>query len=95
MKKSVTLMLGLLSSLLFAAALVAGEKYGDTFGTLDADRDGQLSAMEVSNDPELSAVWTEIDTDENGVIDRAEFSAFEASYEGSGHPGAKDSKMME
>jgi len=74
MKKSyLPMMLGLLGSLMLSTAAFAGAD----FGTLDANQDGSLSAEEAAADVELSQSWSEIDKDENGVIDQAEFSAFE------------------
>ncbi|MBI5463276.1 MAG: hypothetical protein HY941_13925 [Gammaproteobacteria bacterium] len=68
----------MLASLLFSAAAVgAGASSTDVFNRLDTNKDGQLNAVEASEDDGLSSKWTEVDQDQNGVIDRAEFSAFE------------------
>jgi hypothetical protein len=50
---------------------------GTTFEQLDANGDGQVSATEAGQDSQLTAVWGSVDSDQNGVINRAEFSAFE------------------
>jgi len=84
MKKSyLNIMLGLFGSLMLTTALIAGEAARADFGTLDANQDGSLSAEEAAADVELSTNWSDIDKDENGVIDQAEFSAFE-DMQGSG-----------
>jgi hypothetical protein len=78
MKKSyLPMMLGLFGSLVLSTAAFAGEGATMDFGTLDVNQDGALSAEEAVADPELSKNWSDIDKDENGVIDEAEFSAFE------------------
>jgi hypothetical protein len=77
MKKYLTLLLGLFGSLVLSTALIAGEGTGADFGTLDVNQDGSLSAEEAAVDANLSSNWSDIDKDENGMIDQAEFSAFE------------------
>ena len=49
-----------------------------SFQVLDQNKDGKLTAVEVKSNVELSRRWTEVDKDDNGAIDQAEFSAFEA-----------------
>jgi len=84
-KRYLATMLGLFSSLVLSTALFAGEATRADFGTLDTNQDGSLSAVEAASDPELSKNWSDIDKDENGVIDQAEFSAFEGMQDsGSG-----------
>jgi len=87
-KKAVTRTLGLCAALLFATAgPLATASYAGTpeqpktdaaFQALDQNKDGKLTAVEVKGDAELSRQWTAIDKDDNGAIDQAEFSAFEA-----------------
>lgn len=78
MKKTyLSTLLGLFGSLVLSTALFAGEGAGVDFGALDTNQDGSLSAEEAASDLELSKSWSVIDADENGVIDAAEFSAFE------------------
>lgn len=77
-KRYLSMLIGLFGSLALSTALFAGEGVGVDFGTLDANQDGTLSADEAASDLELSKNWSAIDTDENGVIDEAEFSAFES-----------------
>lgn len=61
------------------AALAANMDSDAGFQALDQNKDGQLSAGEASNDKTLSENWSKIDTDNSGTVDRAEFSAFEAT----------------
>jgi Ca2+-binding EF-hand superfamily protein len=87
-KESLTRMLGLSAVLLVVTASpLATASYADdaqqsepsaAFLALDQNKDGKLTAVEVRTEPELSQRWTQIDKDENGAIDEAEFSAFEA-----------------
>jgi hypothetical protein len=78
MKKNyLALMLSLIGSLMLSTALFAGEETKMDFGSLDTNQDGSLSAEEAAASPELSSNWIVIDKDENGVVDQAEFSAFE------------------
>ena len=76
-KRYLPMMLGLFGSLMLSSALFAGDMSRPDFTTLDTNQDGSLSAVEAASDPELSKNWSDIDKDENGVIDQAEFSAFE------------------
>jgi len=90
MKKSYLAMLpGLFGGLMLTTALYAGEVTRADFGTLDTNQDGSLSADEAASDPELSKNWSDIDKDENGVIDPAEFSAFEGMQD----TGSSDQPM--
>jgi Ca2+-binding EF-hand superfamily protein len=66
-------MIGLFSGLALSTSIYAG---GD-FATYDTNQDGSISAEEAAADPELSKNWSTIDADENGMVDAAEFSAFE------------------
>ncbi len=47
------------------------------FSQLDADGNGALTATEAQQSPELSSNWKEYDKNEDGQLNRAEFSAFE------------------
>jgi hypothetical protein len=76
-KRTLSQLLGLFATLSLSTALFAGEGTTPDFGTLDMNQDGSLSVEEAASDPELSRNWSDIDKDENGVIDQAEFSAFE------------------
>jgi Ca2+-binding EF-hand superfamily protein len=48
-----------------------------TFESLDADADGAISQDEAQGNPALSALWEEVDTNKDGQLDEAEFSAVE------------------
>jgi hypothetical protein len=90
MKKSyLPMMLGLFGSLVLSTAAFAGEGATMDFGTLDVNQDGSLSAEEAVADPELSKNWSDIDKDENGVIDQAEFSAFEGVQDSTEEPASQ------
>ncbi|MFT5722679.1 MAG: Ca2+-binding EF-hand superfamily protein [Motiliproteus sp.] len=71
---------GFSTLLLFSVGSMAEDKALSSFEALDQDQDGSLTAIEASQDRELSRQWTEIDQDESGSIDRVEFSAFETLY---------------
>ncbi|MES9944657.1 MAG: hypothetical protein B6D77_18970 [gamma proteobacterium symbiont of Ctena orbiculata] len=72
-KRTLVMMMGMVSGLALSTALVAG----GAFTTLDVNQDGSISAEEAAASPELSKNWSTIDADENGMVDAAEFSAFE------------------
>lgn len=83
MKKSYMLkLMGLAGSLMLTTALYAGEGIQADFSALDANQDGSISAEEAASDAQLSQNWSDIDADENGMIDPAEFSAFEVMRDG-------------
>ena len=71
-----------LASLLLASAAFAAEGTSERFQKLDLDGDGRISSTEASRDPELSAVWDQVEKKEDGYMDRSEFSAFETMEEG-------------
>lgn len=72
-KRTLATMIGMFSGLALSAAVFAGSD----FATYDTNQDGSISAEEAAADPELSKNWSSIDADENGMVDAAEFSAFE------------------
>ena len=59
----------------FAGGLIAAES--EYFSQLDANGDGMLSQDEASVDPVLKDSWANADINQDGQIERAEFSAFE------------------
>jgi Ca2+-binding EF-hand superfamily protein len=77
-KRTLATMIGMFSGLALSAAVYAG---GD-FAAYDTNQDGSISAEEAAMDAELSKNWSTIDADENGVVDAAEFSAFEGAAAG-------------
>ena len=66
---------GLFALMTGTGALAGGE--GKDFGSLDADGNGQLSQQEANARGDLSQAWSSVDGNGDGVVDRAEFSAFE------------------
>jgi hypothetical protein len=60
----------------FFTAVVAGE---EAFTKLDADADGAISAKEAIASESLYKGWETADANQDGQVDAAEFSAFEAS----------------
>jgi cellobiose-specific phosphotransferase system component IIB len=80
-KMSIAAAMGLTVSMLVSGMALAAGSEVPTFDELDKNLDGQLSVEEVSNAPQVSEQWTEIDADESGTVDRIEFSAFETHNE--------------
>jgi Ca2+-binding EF-hand superfamily protein len=72
-KRTLATMIGMASAMALSTSIYAG---GD-FATYDTNQDGSISAEEAAVDAELSKNWSTIDADENGMVDAAEFSAFE------------------
>jgi hypothetical protein len=69
---------GLATLLFFTAAGITGLASSATFEQLDANKDGKVSAVEAGKDIEVTEMWSTVDTDKDGAIDRTEFSAFES-----------------
>ena len=63
----------------FALALSLAFQYANatdmTFEAIDADADGQISAVEAALDPQVSENFSALDADENGAISMEEFAA--------------------
>ncbi len=68
-------LIALVISAFFGGAALAAEQ--PTFQTLDQDGNGTISAQEAESDPALADAWDKADSNQDGVVDRAEFSAFE------------------
>lgn len=65
---------------LFAGALFAGSVVAagtPSFGALDENGDGVISAQEAERSQGLIDVWPVVDANQDGVVDESEFSAFE------------------
>jgi sporulation protein YlmC with PRC-barrel domain len=62
-----------------AAGEGGGSRVG--FGSLDVNRDGYLSKDEAVDAPRLIDNWQSADANDDGRLDRAEFSAFEPKME--------------
>lgn len=54
-----------------------GEGGGLSFAALDRDGSGAVSKMEAYRSPALKDAWRRVDTDRNGVIDPAEYKAYQ------------------
>jgi hypothetical protein len=52
-----------------------------SFDELDLNRDGSINALEALRAYELTRAWGRADSNRDGLIERAEFSAFEQSLE--------------
>ena len=65
----------LLAGAFLTGAAVAGEKMG--YKSWDTDGDGVINAEEAQGSAELTESWKEVDTNNDGVVDESEFSAFE------------------
>lgn len=63
------------ASFTFAVSAVAAES--DQFTQLDTDGNGMISSEEAAADPTLVEEWTTIDLNNDGQLERAEFSALE------------------
>jgi len=74
MKHLITTVAFIATSALSLSAL-AGEM--DQFSKLDANGDGMVSSEEATADPVLSKDWAAADLNQDGQLERAEFSAFE------------------
>ena len=70
------LMLCALMAAGFSLLAVAGE---EEYKALDADQSGTISAEEAAGHSGLIESFTEVDTNQDGEIDQAEFAQFEAS----------------
>lgn len=64
-----------------AAVATAGENA--YFSKLDIDGDGVLSKAEAAADPVLMESWSTADANQDGQLEKAEFSAFEMKATGS------------
>ena len=68
-------LVALVVSAFFGGAAMAAD--APSFETLDQDGNGTISAEEAKAAPNLADAWNKADSNEDGVVDRAEFSAFE------------------
>ncbi len=64
------------SVLLAVAGLAAAQdRPPPSFESLDANKDGRISVSEARKDPRVAARFAAADTNQDGYLDRAEFSA--------------------
>ena len=74
-----------LSNLIFASTFVVSSAFAtnamageaDQFTKLDADGNGMISSEEAAADPQLIEDWVTADVNQDGQLERAEFSALE------------------
>jgi hypothetical protein len=64
------------------------------FGTLDVNRDGYLSKEEADRSESISGAWDRADRNDDGRIDRSEFSAFEVRTPSERHMKSMDKDMQ-
>lgn len=76
----------LVSVFLFAAsgAALAAATTAMPFKSVDADRDGYISAEEAKAIEGLAARFEQADTNRDGKLDRTEYEAITAAAEGAG-----------
>lgn len=72
MKVNVAVLALALSGVAFAA-----EDPEAIYNAADADQDGMLSESEAEGVPGLTEKWSEVDANQDGQVDKAEFSQFE------------------
>lgn len=65
-----------LTGAFFIGAAVAADE--QRFDRLDANKDGTITAPEAELSRGLMESWPLVDTNQDGVVDQSEFSAFEA-----------------
>ena len=51
------------------------------FNTIDTNLDGYISSQEAEANGKLNTQWKKLDMDNNGKLDKSEFSAFETLHE--------------
>lgn len=68
-------------SALFAGAVAMSSYAAESggFATMDTNADGMISADEAAANSALTESWGAIDVNQDGQLDAAEFSAFEAT----------------
>jgi len=74
-KLSLTIAFG--TAMAFMSASGSAADYVQTFEQLDVDGDGYISAQEAEARPDLAAAMQSSDTNQDGKLNSAEFSAFE------------------
>lgn len=76
MKRIICIITGLVLGFGVVTALSAGD--AKTFDEMDVNSDGYLSFGEALPEASITTNWPRVDTDENGLVDISEFSAFES-----------------
>lgn len=96
MSKQLWLALAMSASLASFAAYAEGDKSSGapsggasgsgamSFGSLDKDKDGNISKSEAKKDKSLSDQFKTVDTDSDGKLSETEFQTYSAGASGSG-----------
>jgi len=77
MRKKTSFIIAVASAIVLSTAPAAAEEYVQTFEQIDADGDGYISVEEAKVRTDLSENLQASDTNEDGKLNSAEFSAFE------------------
>ena len=77
MRKKASFIIAVASAIVLSTAPAAAEEYVQTFEEIDVDGDGYISAKEAEVRPDLSENLQASDTNKDGKLNSAEFSAFE------------------
>ena len=77
MRKKASFIIAVASAIVLSTAPAAAEEYVQTFEAIDVDGDGYISAKEAEVRPDLSENLQASDTNKDGKLNSAEFSAFE------------------
>ena len=64
----------MLSTLIFATGYAFAQE--DMLARLDTDIDGRISVEEAANDPDLSAVFAELDVNKDGYLTPSELAEY-------------------
>ena len=77
MRKKTSFIIAVASAIVLSTAPAAAEEYVQTFEQIDTDGDGYISVEEAKVRTDLSENLQASDTNEDGKLNSAEFSAFE------------------
>ena len=77
MRKKASFIIAVASAIVLSTAPAAAEEYVQTFEEIDVDGDGYISAKEAEVRTDLSENLQASDTNKDGKLNSAEFSAFE------------------
>jgi Ca2+-binding EF-hand superfamily protein len=84
MRKKASFIIAVASAIVLSTAPAVAEEYVQTFEEIDVDGDGYISAKEAEVRTDLSENLQASDTNKDGKLNSAEFSAFESAFEGKG-----------
>ena len=77
MRKKASFIIAVASAIVLSTAPAVAEEYVQTFEEIDVDGDGYISAKEAEVRTDLSENLQASDTNKDGKLNSAEFSAFE------------------